>query len=191
MKNLLITLLFTLIGITTYAQDSIRIDENGGFSQVITTKITAKKEYTYARSYFIGKINNYQSAVQIEDVENGKIVLKANKEFQTISDKLMGKPINYDGIEKFNITIDCKDNRFRIKVDAVRFTYDGFISMVSNGGNLKQRAKIFSHENEDYRLFIPQINNPEAFNKKRKEFFCRLVADLKGYMEQQANEDNF
>ena len=46
MKNLLITLLFTLIGITTYAQDSIRIDENGGFSQVITTKITANPSLT-------------------------------------------------------------------------------------------------------------------------------------------------
>lgn len=191
MKKLIITLLFTIIGIASYAQDTIRFDTNGGFTQVITTNANAKQEYAYIRSYFAGKTSNYKYAVQVEDAENGKIILKANKNFRVTSDKLMGRPIDYDGIEKFDITIDCKDKRFRLKIDAVRYSYNGYIIMASNGGNIKQREKIFSHENEDYYLTIQQINNIENFNEKRSEYFNKLIADLKAFIEQQKKEDDF
>lgn len=188
---MIITLLFTIIGIVSYAQDTIRFDTNGGFTQVITTNANAKQEYAYIRSYFAGKISNYKNAVQVEDAENGKIILKANKNFRVTSDKLMGRPIDYDGIEKFDITIDCKDKRFRLKIDAVRYSYNGYIIMASNGGNIKQREKIFSHENEDYYLTIQQINNIESFDEKRSEYFSKLIADLKAFIEQQKKEDDF
>lgn len=184
-------MLLGLVSMIASAQDTLQIDENGGFSQVVETSLTAKQEYAYARAYWVARINDYQKAVQIEDAENGKLVIGTNRPFLTTSDKLMKKPIEYDGIEKFNITIDCKDKRFRIKVDAVRYTYDGFMIMTSNGGNVRQRMKVFSRDNEAYHLTFAQMNDQEAFYAKRKEYFAKLVADLKGFMEKQAKEDDF
>lgn len=191
MKKILFTIMLGLMSMITNAQDTLQIDENGGFSQVVETNLTAKQEYAYARDYWVARINNYQKAVQVEDAENGKLVIGINRRFLTTSDKLMKKPIDYDGIEKFNITIDCKDKRFRIRVDAVRYTYDNFMTMTSNGGNVQQRMKVFSRDNEEYRLILAQMTDAKAFKSERQEYFSKLIADLKSFMEKQAKDDDF
>lgn len=181
MKKVLLFLLL-VCRVACFAQtEQIKFDENGGFSQIVEVKATAKQAFQFCRSYLSSKLKDYQRAVQIEDANINKI--QVNYEFRFMEDVESLYPNTksyYDACELSKLTVDCKDNKIRIMVESPTYNFKIY------AGNML----IDSRNNAEYWLVSGMVQNKQHFQTTRSNEYLWIIYGIKQYIEQQVkNED--
>lgn len=177
---LLVVLLTTTI--SSFAQEErivVTPEANGDFTQVIEVSTDKAQTYRFVREFFATRFKNYAANVKLEDPENGKIIceggtpLLAPKMYQTL-------PMKAKGQFRFTITIDCKDQRFRIKGEQCLCDYTEYMGS-DNEFLSAERGKPYSYLVYDY---------PNAKISYEQEV-SKMLNDMRAFIEKQAKDDDF
>ena len=182
MKKVLLSTLLLICWMGCFAQiQPIEFDENGEFIRVIEVKATAQQAFQYCRAYLSNQLKEYQRAVQIEDANAKKI--QVNFQFRFIEDVQPLAPSTkayYDAYELSKLSVDCKDNKIRIKVESPAYNYSLYAANMF----------IDSRENVEYWLVYGMVLDKKHFQTTRSNEYLRIILGMKLYIEQQVkNED--
>lgn len=183
MKHTPLVFLLLICWVGCFAQDqSIEFDVNGEFCQVIEVKATAQQAFQYCRTYLSKQIKEYQRAVQIEDANTNKILV--NFKFRFIEDAQPLAPSTksyYDAYELSKLSVDCKDNKIRIKVENPTYNYNFYAAnMLMDSGT-----------NADYWLVNGMVLDKNHFKTIRSNEYLRLILGMKLYIEQQVKDEDW
>ncbi len=137
MKIILLVLLVIPLSITSQIKDSLNIEfesqtlekydllsekyEGDTYTKICTSNIPKMLKYSNAKAWIAKTFGNYQSVVQLEDQESCKIILKGLLELTNeieIIDKVSN--VTVTPTLNFMLTIDCKDDKFRLKFENMR-----------------------------------------------------------------------
>ncbi|MBQ6771325.1 MAG: DUF4468 domain-containing protein [Bacteroidales bacterium] len=96
--------------------------------------VPALQKFNNAKEWVATSFGDYQSVLQYEDRETFKIIIKARKPIEKVYDTANIR-ISYEPNLNFTLTIDCRDDKFRMKfenmdLDAIR-TFIGPITTTS------------------------------------------------------------
>ena len=183
MKKVSLVILGLICWIGCFAQtEPIVFDNNGEFSRVVEVKSTAKQAFQYCRSFLSSKIKDYQRAVQTEDPNTNRI--QVNYQFRFIEDAQPLAPSTksyYDAYEVSKLTVDCKDNKIRIKVENPVYNY-----------NFYAANRLFdSKQNAEYWLVSGMVLDKNHFQTMRSNEYLRIILGLKLYIEEQVKNDDW
>lgn len=187
MKQLLSIIFFLCIGVVcaNAQNEPIEFDENGGFSKVVEVKATAKQAFQYSRAYLSKRIKDYNKAVQVEDAEANKIQVNDQIFFKEDALPLeSNKPDTkyfFFGNEFYKMTIDCKDNKIRIKVENPTYNYNPYLD----------DNKLSPYTNTQYNLILRLISDKKHFLNMRSYRFNTIINELVKYIEDQVKEEDF
>ncbi len=177
--SLLILLLASWVGCFAQIQP-LNFDENGGFSRVIETNANAKQIFQYCRAFLFNNIKNYKEAVLIEDSNANRIKINYCFRFLEDAQPLASQKAYIDAYELSKLTVDCKDNKFRVMVEDPVFNYKLY------GANML----IDSRTDAEYWLIKGLVLSQEHFRETRSDEYLRIILHMKDYIEQQIkNED--
>lgn len=183
MKRLILLLVIALTtSVFSFAQEAriiVAPEANGDFTQVIEVSTDKAQTYRFVREFFATRFKNYTANVKLEDAENGKIIceggtpLSAPKMYETL-------PMKAKGQFRFTITIDCKDQRFRIKGEHCLCDYTEYMGH-DNEFLSAERGKPYSYLVSEY---------PNAKISYEQEV-GKMLNDMKAFIEKQAKDDDF
>lgn len=86
------------------------------YIETVESKLTQGQLYSNAQEWVARTFGDYKSVIQFEDKENGKLIIKGQSILKTKEEgpyTVTTEKINYI------ITIECKANKFRYKIDGV------------------------------------------------------------------------
>ncbi|NCB68481.1 MAG: DUF4468 domain-containing protein [Bacteroidia bacterium] len=117
MKKVMALCIVIMSSIMAYSQTEINIpyDSITGesyYTEVKETPLSKDKLFSNAKVWLATNLNSYKRSVDLEDPASGKIIAK-------IVNVEPGKLLTTT--EKFTITIDCKDKKFRYKISDIVF----------------------------------------------------------------------
>ncbi|HOZ13379.1 MAG TPA: DUF4468 domain-containing protein [Tenuifilaceae bacterium] len=120
MKKLLLITLVSLCFSNIKSQDFPK-NANGEveFTEVIETNLSKAKLYSNAQEWIAKTFGDYKSVIQLEDNENGKLIIKGNSNVNC-----QGRTEVMQTKEKisYTLTIEVKEGKYRYKVDNVFIT---------------------------------------------------------------------
>lgn len=147
MKKTLSTIIFALIigfANTAQAQIEVKLEEFPTYQGVVTVDGKTKDViYAKVKVWLATSLNSANSAVQLDDKENGKIITNLNFD---AGFKYMG--VQVPEIIKIKLSIDIQDNRFRytyLVVDAINGSGSSDMNTILN--KPKQKAVATIREN--------------------------------------------
>lgn len=183
MKKLMSLVLLMMCWTNIFSQsEPIEFDREGGFSRVVEVKANAKQAFQYSRAFLSKRISNYQKAVQFEDAEANKLQV-LDKYLFLEPGRVSGQDTTfYRGYEFGKITIDCKDDKIRIKLESPTYDYDTYIGRVKINNSIKD---------EKFTLMNALVLNREHFAKKRSNHYLALIQDLVKYIKKQVEDEDF
>lgn len=182
MKRVLLIMLLVSSWISCFAQiQPIAFDENGGFSRIIEVKATAKQAYQYCRAYLANNIKDYQMAVQIEDANANRIQINYRFRFMEDAQPLASQRTYFDAYETSKLTVDCKDNKIRIKVENPVYDYK-----IYGAGML-----VDSRTDAEYWLINGMVEDKSHFQTTRSDEYLRIILGMKHYIEQQVKDEDW
>lgn len=120
MKKIALLIVCMIVTMMSKSQD-YSFSKNGEeyeFSEVVNSSFSKSTLFSNAKAWVMDAFNNYKAVVQMESETDGKIVVKGNYEFLP--------KLTYDNYKKFTyertyftITIDCKDNKYRYRINDI------------------------------------------------------------------------
>lgn len=137
MKRVLILLLVICSYLGGNAQSLFKyslMDEtfdNNEYSQIyLDSATTQKQKYDNAKVWIANTFGDYKSVLQFEDNERGKIIIKGFSELDDIIefDDDRNKS-QYSPILNFTLTIDCRNDKFRLKFENLSFHMDKVLTI--------------------------------------------------------------
>ena len=167
---------------TAYVKD---IEENGDATMMVEIDLPADKLYRFCREWFATKYSSYKQAAQLEDKENGKLIVNCNYPLE-IDGSFDGSPITMSGTCTFKATCDFREGRFRVKATEYMAQYgvimQNFPLSMQRGGikltNTYPQAKDAS-------------GVPAKFELQYRQLLSGIVASMKAYIEKAAKDDDF
>ena len=167
---------------TAYVKD---IEENGDATMMVEIDLPADKLYRFCREWFATKYSSYKQAAQLEDKENGKLIVNCNYPLE-IDGSFDGSPITMNGTCTFKATCDFREGRFRVKATEYMAQYgvimQNFPLSMQRGGikltNTYPQAKEAS-------------GVPAKFELQYRQLLSGIVASMKAYIEKAAKDDDF
>lgn len=183
MKKVSLIILLLACWVVSFAQTQpIEFDENGEFSRIVEVKVTAQQAFQYCRAFLSNKIKDYQRAVQIEDANTNRI--QVNYQFRFMEDAQPLAPSTkayYDASELSKLTVDCKDNKIRIKVENPTYNYNYYAA----------NMLIDSRTNAEYWLVNGMVLDKKHFQTTRSNEYLWIILGMKQYIEQQVKDENW
>lgn len=182
MKKVIFVVLLLICWTNVFSQnDSIVFDDKGEFSRVVVVKASAKQAFQYSRAFLSNKIKEYQKAVQFEDAEAYKIQVNTQFFFKENAKAMpSGQPV-FTGYELFKFSVDCKDNKIRVKIENPTYNYDLSV------GNMK----FDSRKNQPYFLVLSGVADKQHFLDSRSSYYRYFINSLVKYIEKQVSEEDF
>lgn len=109
-------LLSTFFYVSVFANKEYDVREDGNsYSYVDTLCVTPDIAYNNAQDWIVKSSSSYKSSVQFEDKEQGKIIVKSGTKYP------YEKEVNVDSFLTFDMTIELKEGRFRIKLEHIKY----------------------------------------------------------------------
>ncbi len=121
-KYLLISI-FLLPAIIYSQTSSIDSSNTVKYEEVISSKLTMQQLYNNAKLFVIKDFKNPKSVIQIDDKENGKIVIKAVMNSNYNEKGILG--FKFDIWTDFVFQIDLKDNKYRYRISNLFVDFSG------------------------------------------------------------------
>lgn len=78
--------------------------------------VPALQKFNNAKEWVATSFGDYQNVLQYEDRESFKIIIKASAPIEKVFDTANVR-ISYEPILNFTLTIDCRDDKFRMKFE--------------------------------------------------------------------------
>lgn len=205
MKIELTIILFTLMNVSVFANKEYDVREDGNsFSLVDTLCVTPDIAYNNAQNWVIKSSSNYKSSVQFEDREQKKLIIKSGVVYPYVSAS------NEEPYLIFDLTIELKDGRFRIKLENIKHytilhsVNFGFgetgedvseVDIVTSSCYEKDPMSgnvIFRYEEEfsSNKLKLKELKNKQNTIKKKKEL-NQIEKDIKRIENRQTSIDEW
>ena len=184
MKIKLSILLFTLMNVSVLANNKYDVRENGNsFSLVDSLCVTPEIAYNNAQNWIVKSSSNYKGSVKFEDREQKKLVIKSGVVYPFV------KAINEEPYLIFDLTIDLKEGRFRLRLEnikkytilhSVNFGFgetgedvvvEDIVTFSCYEKDVKSGIALFRYEEEysSNKLKLEELRNKLNFTKKKKE----------------------
>lgn len=131
----------------------VEFDDSYEIVRVYEEKGTKDELYSKCQTWIAKRYKDYKSVVQTEDPANSKIIIKGKDPMHGVNLELSG--IISNTTMNYNITLECKDGRYRVTISDIVLNYDYLkqnwhdtISMVITGckNSDSQRNKILLSE---------------------------------------------
>lgn len=90
---------------------------SGIISFVFESKQPASKVFNNAKQWVAKTFSEYKDVVKMEDRDNHTLVFKGSMRQRVYNALFKNSPITYTPILQFTSTVECKDGRFRIKME--------------------------------------------------------------------------
>lgn len=117
MKKLLLFVFMipTLVHSQIINKQLFPLDKEGNivFSEVVNINLQKENLYKNAQDWIAKTFGDYKSVIQFEDKENGKLILKGKSDMKYIARYSISE---YKEQLNYTITIECKDNKYRYKI---------------------------------------------------------------------------
>ena len=172
-------LLFLLVPILIYGQDSrpinenpFPIDEHGdiNFTFIIENNLAVKVLFRNAKTWITTAVlstesRTYKPTILMEDSSTGRIVVEFNYN-NYIPSKYGSESMSTNS--SFKITFDCKDKKYRYKIE-------DYINILKYGD--KEYVTTFNTLHENY-----ENNNNKSFVLDMKKFFIDISTSIQKSM---------
>lgn len=168
----------------TKAPEIIDWNGKGEFSRVVNVKGTPKQLFQYSKSFFSTKIRNFQRALQFEDASTYKLQLNSSYSFETPGQVLKSTVHHLEVNEDFNLTLDCKQGKFRISIENPRFDY----RVVADDGH-GYRGDL--NTGNEWIIILAFSKDPIQLKKNRSAFYNNMIEELTNYIKQKIKDENF
>lgn len=114
MRFKLIFLGFALINMHIYANKKYDVRTDGdSYTYIDTLSVSPDIAYNNAQNWIVKNSDSYKSSVQFDNKEQKKIIAKSGVKFP------YSKAVNEESYFLFDLTIELKENRYRIKLDNI------------------------------------------------------------------------
>lgn len=184
--KILLLFLVLLLPVLAHSQSTdvnkFPLNANGQieFTEVVNTSLTKDKLYYNAQDWIAKTFGDYKKVIQFEDKENGKLIMKgiSNVDYIARNDVSVFK----ESMD-YTITIECKDNKFRYKIEDIIVNqnykigdYSGTIQM-----NPHKHLEIIDREKKEYEN-LKELSNQKKVecdneSKKSKRKKCEIELD--------------
>lgn len=183
MKRILSGIVFLMGCVIMQAQTQpIQFDQDGCFSRVIEVKASAKQAFQYSRAFLSSFIKDYQRSVQIEDANVNKIQVNYQFRFMENTKPLSPSVTSYfDAVETGKFTVDCKDNKIRVKLENPTYVYDLIAGSM----------KLDSHKFGEYWMVSGMVQDKKHFQDMRSNEYLRVILHLMLYINKQVEDEDF
>lgn len=184
MKIKMLILLFTLLNVNVFAKNEYDVRKDGNsFSYIDTLCVTPDIAYNNAQNWVVKSSTSYKSTVQYEDREQKKMIIRTGVAYP------YAKTSNTEMFLIFNLTIELKEEKFRIKLENIKertYLHSINFGFVETGDDVSEVDIIsfagyindvisgiprFIHEEEyeSNRLKLQELTNKKSIIKKKKE----------------------
>ena len=167
---------------TAYVKD---IEENGDATMMVEIDLPADKLYRFCREWFATKYSSYKQAAQLEDKENGKLIVNCNYPLE-IDGFFNDSPITMNGTCTFKATCDFREGRYRVKATEYMAQY----GVIMQNYPLSMQRRNIKLTNT-----YPQAKDasgvPAKFELQYRQMLSGIVASMKAYIEKAAKDDDF
>lgn len=160
MKKLILSLLIA-ISIPCVAQKyNFPVNKAGKieFTQTLEVPISKEKLFANAQQWIVTTFKDYRAAVQVEDKENGKLIVTGTTRLPYIyMDDILIIKEDVD----YTFTIECKDNKYRYTVSNIEF------QEIVNFGKPERNSplahvEVLEKYTKEYNLYIHQLDSAKA-----------------------------
>ena len=162
MRILFLSLSLLFVQFTLHAQISISdivIDDSQSFSKVYNNNNEVSKKFSNTKEWIAKTYGNYQSVLQFEDDKNYKIIIKGVQPFEEEKAETghsSGRVYIFtNAVLCYTLTIDCKNDKYRIKMENV-----------SIKEHVKTNIVMLSKlKNEEFTKTVDEFIDPSPFIK--------------------------
>lgn len=173
---------FKSVGDTAYVQN---IAENGDATMLVEIDMPADKLYRFCREWFATKYASYKESVQLEDKDNGKLIVNCKYPIY-FKGVFNNGPITMDGVQDFKLTCDFKDGRFRVKATEYNVRYLLFLDKFPRD---MQRGK--SPLSNDYAQAKEASGKPATYEFEYRLVLSGMISSMKDYISKAEKDDDF
>lgn len=182
MKKFILTIacMLTMCGIS-FAQvspEQVSIEDNS-YSIVVNGDLPIATKFLNAREWIAKTFGDYKSVLQFEDEENGKIIIKGTTPLEQ-ERKISSFPDFYTPKMSYTITLDFKDDRFRIKMEDIVFDVRNDMTLLS---------RITSNKTYDYAGYIAASEYSSTTSEIRVKELQEEIETLKAKGESLKKKD--
>lgn len=172
------------------------------FSEVIQCEFDKSDLFSRAQKWILNKFGDYKDIVVYESEDEGRITVKPEVEIQNLGID-MGTLVSFFEHGQFLLTIDCKDGKYRYRINDIifkKYRHGSLIGLVhdydySPDYHLKEiqnYEKRIAETNPKKKKEIEEYNNSIIIEQKRfdkeYDYFDQLISSLKKGM---INNDDF
>lgn len=131
--------------------NDIILDNGNSYSKVFNASSSAKSKHLNAKEWVAKTFGDYKSVLQFEDDENYKLIIKGFSNLITKNSSEANGLVNITVIPKmsYTLTIDCKDDKYRIKIEDINFKIDRTFSVLGNGNHSTTDCDYFTFIKND------------------------------------------
>lgn len=115
-----------------------KFDNNSYVIVFNDSTVTRQEMFSNAKVWISKNFNDYKAVIQLEDSEKTKIIIKGIIPTFRIHDVGASAFTDYFVNIHFTLTIDCRDNKFRLKFENISVKGEKIVDL----GVMKQRAQI-------------------------------------------------
>lgn len=173
---------FKSVNDTAYVKS---IAENGDATMLLEIDMPASKLYRYSREWFATKYTSYKESVQLEDKDNGKLIINCKYPVY-FKGQYKNDPITMDGVETFKLTCDFKDGRFRIKATEYVVQYKIYLDKFPRDMQMSN-----SPLTNNYIQAKDASGKPELYELDYRSVLSGMIASMKKYITSADKDDDF
>lgn len=140
---------------------------SGIISFVFESKQSPSTVFNNAKQWVAKTFNEYKDVVKMEDLDNHTLVFKGSMRQRIYKALFKNSPITYTPILQFTATVECKEGRFRIKMED--FSIKENSTYLSNNITTEMT----------FQKIQSKIDSPEVTSVDYKKFLQCTVEDAK------------
>lgn len=192
MKSFYLFLIASTLGIScSWGQiktNDIILNNGSSYSKVFNYSSSAKSKHLNAKEWIAKTFGDYKSVLQFEDEDNYKLIIKGFSNLMTENSHEAGGLVSIIEKPRMNyvLTIDCKEEKYRVKIEDISFDVDKKFTVLGNTSNSSTKYDYYGFTKNDSLTYAIKI---AEINKKIKELESVDLSSLKKKELKKHNEE--
>ncbi len=158
-------------------------DSTGEASFIIESNLPKDKLYKACRMWLAEHVKNYNNIKQLEDPEEGMLIVNYSTNLFCQGNDENGRHLTWQGIQTWKMTIQCKENKYRVKLTEYNSSWKQEVLF-----GMTYRL-LTSHSDQNY-VFSNGIIPSILFAKQYRDNINKIGHSIKEYVEKSV-DDNF
>ncbi|KAA5261851.1 DUF4468 domain-containing protein [Bacteroides faecis] len=166
----------------------IILNNGSSYSKVFDYSSSAKLKHLNAKEWIAKTFGDYKSVLQFEDEDNYKLIIKGFSNLMTENSNGAGGLVTIVEKPKMNfvLTIDCKDDRYRVKIEDISFDVNTKFTLLGNTNNSSKKYDYYGFTKNDSLTYALKIAD---VYKKIKDLESVDLSSLKKKELKKHNEE--